>query len=209
MRTASEIHVHRFVPGADAAVGRTILVLHGTGGDENDLIPLAQAVFPGARLLSPRGNVLEGNSPRFFRRLAPGVLDLDDLAVRTDDLVTFVGVAANEYGFDAANVIAIGFSNGANIAVSLLLRRPDVLRGAVLLSPMLPFEPETVPDLSGVAVFIGAGNLDPMVPAGQVEHLEAILAEAGVAVTLHRENVGHTITEREVMAARSWAQELG
>lgn len=209
MSAASDLHVHQFVPATDPAIGRTILVLHGTGGDENDLIPLAQEVFPGAALLSPRGNVLEGSAPRFFRRSAPGVLDLDDLAVRTDDLATFVEAAATEYGFDSANVVAIGFSNGANIAVSLLVRRPEVLRGAVLLSPMLPFVPETSPDLNGTAVFIGAGNLDPMVPAGQVDQLQTILANSGAIVTMHKEDVGHTITEREVVAAQQWAKLLG
>jgi len=209
MSAAGDLHVHRFVPAADPGISRTILALHGTGGDENDLIPLAQAVFPGAAVLSPRGNVLEGSSPRFFRRSAPGVLDLEDLAARTEELAQFVQVAAEEYGFDAANVMAIGFSNGANIAVSMLLSQSTILRGAVLLSPMLPFVPDESPDLDGTAVFIGAGNLDQMVPIQQVDQLEHILANAGALVTMHKEDVGHTITDREVMAAQQWAKMLG
>ncbi len=182
--------------------------MHGTGGDENDLIPLAQAVFPGAAILSPRGKVLEGNAPRFFRRLAEGVLDLEDLAFRTGELADFVAASATEHGFDASNVVAIGFSNGANIAVSMLLTRPGVLRGAVLLSPMLPFVPEETVDLAGTAVFIGAGNMDPLVPVSQIQQLNAIFADSGASVTLHQEDVGHTITDREVLAAKAWASLL-
>src|SRR5690606_6783393 len=139
-----------------------LLLLHGTGGDESDLLPLGRTILPGAGMLSPRGKVLECGAPRFFRRLAEGVLDQEDLAQRTDELGRFATAAAEAYGFRPDGVVAVGFSNGANIASSLLLRQPGILRGAILLSPMVPFEPELLPDLAGTFVFIGAGRRDPI-----------------------------------------------
>lgn len=200
---------HRFVeaaPDAGPASAWTILLLHGTGGDENDLIPLGRALAPGAALLSPRGNVLEGSMPRFFRRLAEGVFDQEDLTRRTTELVTFVQRAAAHYGLDPDRFIAAGFSNGANIAASVLLRRAGVFRAAALLSPMLPFEPTALPSLDGTPVFIGAGQSDPIVPVAQVERLVALLRDAGAAVAVHWEPGGHGITQREVGAARRWVE---
>ena len=198
--------VHRYVPpaagGAAAVAGTTLLLLHGTGGDEDDLVPLGRALLPGAGVLSPRGRVLEGGAPRFFRRLAEGVFDQEDLARRTDELADFVAAAAAMYGFPAGGVIAVGFSNGANVAASVLLRRPGVLRGAVLLSPMVPFEPAALPDLAGTGVFIGAGRADPIAPAAQAERLAELLRRAGAEVTVHWTPGGHTITDGEVDAAR-------
>ena len=153
--------IHRFLPAGPGG-GTTLLLLHGTGGDEGDLLPLGRALLPGAALLSPRGRVLERGMPRFFRRLAEGVFDQEDLARRTDELAAFLEGAATRYGFDPGRVVAVGFSNGANIAASLLLRHPGRLRGAVLLSPMVPFEPEPAPDLGGTPVFIGAGKAGPV-----------------------------------------------
>ena len=144
--------VHRYVPptaGAELAGRTTLLLLHGTGGDEEDLIPLGRALRPGAGMLSPRGKVLERGAPRFFRRLAEGVFDQEDLARRTEELAEFIEAAAKTYKLDRDGIVAVGFSNGANIAASLLLRRPGLLRRAVLLSPIVPFEPDTPPDLSG------------------------------------------------------------
>ena len=200
--------IHQFLPGSAGNEGPTLLLLNGTGGDENDLIPLGQALVPGAAILSPRGRVSERGAPRFFKRLAEGVLDQEDLRFRTDELADFVASAAERYGFDAGNVVAAGFSNGANIAASILFRRPDVLHGAVLLSPMLPFEPESLPDLSGVAVFIGAGQTDPLVPVSQVERLAELLREAGAEVELCWDPAGHTITQAEFDAARQWAERV-
>ena len=200
---------YRYDPPTDPASGApTLLLLHGTGGDENDLIPLGQSLSPGAGLLSPRGKVSENGAPRFFRRLAEGVLDQEDLAVRTAELAAFIGAAATQHGFDAGRVVAVGFSNGANIAASLLFRDPGVLRGAALLSPMLPFEPESLPDLSGTDVFIGAGQMDSLVPAGQVDQLASLYEEAGANVALHWEAGGHQITRPEVDAARTWLNGL-
>jgi phospholipase/carboxylesterase len=203
--------VHRYIPpnqDAEAVAGITLLALHGTGGDETDLIPLAQAVLPGSGVLSPRGKVLEGNAPRFFRRLAEGVLDQEDLRFRTGELVRFIEAASAEYGFDRGSVVAVGFSNGANIAASILLRESNVLRGAALLSPMLPFEPESTPDLSETDVFIGAGRADPLVPVEQVKLLADLLKTGGANVTVHWDQGGHTITPSELKAAQKWATGL-
>ncbi len=203
--------IHRFLPagpGTGPAAGTTLLLLHGTGGDEGDLVPLGRALLPGAALLSPRGRVLERGMPRFFRRLAEGVFDQEDLARRTDELAAFLQGAATRYGFDPGRVVAVGFSNGANIAASLLLRHPGRLRGAVLLSPMVPFEPEPEPDLGGTPVFIGAGKADPIAPPAQAERLAQLLRAAGAQVTLHWHPSGHTLTPDEVDAARLWLQQI-
>lgn len=142
--------------------------------------------------------------PRFFRRLREGVFDQEDLALRTEGLARFVIAARETYGFDPGRLIAAGFSNGANIASSLLLRRPGLVAGAVLLSPMVPFEPERSPDLVGTAVFIGAGRADPISPPAEVEHLAEILRRAGAEVTLHWHGGGHELTPGEVAAAQAW-----
>ena len=198
---------HRYVPpetGAELAGGTTLLLLHGTGGDENDLLPLGRSLLPGAGLLSPRGKVLERGAPRFFRRLAEGVFDQEDLAHRTEELAEFIDAACTAYALDRDGIVAVGFSNGANIGASLLLRRPGLLRAAVLLSPMLPYEPEAVPALSGTSVFIGASRADPIAPAHQVERLAAVLERAGADVTMHWQSAGHTITKDELDAAQRW-----
>jgi phospholipase/carboxylesterase len=199
--------IHRYVPGTPAAsqTSRVVLfLLHGTGGDENDLIPLGANLLPGAAMLSPRGKVLEGNAPRFFRRIAEGVFDQADLARRTDELARFVEAAIRAYGLDGDNVYAVGFSNGANIAGSLLLRRPGLLRGAVLWSPMVPFEPDALPDLTDTRVFIGAGRTDRIAPPDHAERLTALLRRAGADVTLHWHPGGHTLSQSELEAARAW-----
>jgi predicted esterase len=201
--------IHIYSPAQEReSSGITFLLLHGTGGDENDLLPLGRSLLPGAAMLSPRGGVLEQGMPRFFRRLAPGVFDLEDLRERTEELGDFLAEAARTYGFDAAKVVAVGFSNGANIGASLLLRRPGTLRAAVLLSPMVPFEPEQPPQLSGTDVFIGAGRRDVMSPPEQAERLSALLESAGANVRLHWEPGGHQITDSELEAVRDWLATL-
>lgn len=201
--------VHRYVPpaaDAELAGSTTLVLLHGTGGDEDDLLPLGRALMPGAGMISPRGKVLERGAPRFFRRLAEGVFDQEDLALRTDELGSFIESAVKTYDLDADGVVAVGFSNGANIAASLLLRRPGLLRAAVLLSPMVPFEPAELPELTGTSVFIGAGRSDPIIPAAKAERLAQLLRDAGADVTLHWEPGGHTISQAEVDAARVWIE---
>ena len=199
--------VHRFIPSSskdEPAAHATLLMLHGTGGDENDLIPLGRMLLPGAAILSPRGKVLEHGAPRFFRRIREGVFDQEDLARRTTELAEFIEAATRTYSRDGQRIVAAGFSNGANIAASLLLRRPELLGAAVLLSPMVPFEPEAMPDLRGMPVFIGAGRADPIVPPELTERLAQILREAGAEVTVHWEAGGHAVTKSEIEAASRW-----
>lgn len=196
---------HHFAPGEDGAP--TLLVLHGTGGDENDLIPLAKELTPGAAILSPRGQVSEYGAPRFFRRLAEGVFDLEDLVFRTHELAGFVEAAAREYGFDPAKLVAAGYSNGANIAASLLLLHPGLLKAAVLFRAMVPLEPEVTPDLSGTPVFIAAGRRDQMIVPDNSERLAKMLEEAGAQVELRWRDIGHALTYEEVREARDWLAE--
>lgn len=197
-------YIHRYEPARDTTRNVTLLLLHGTGGNENALSGLGRMLIPGAGQLSPRGNVLENGMPRFFRRFAEGVLDIDDLKQRSSDLANFIHQASILYGFDEQQVIAAGFSNGANIAASLLLLRPAVLRSAILLHPMLPFVPENLPDLQGKSIFIGAGRNDPLVPASQTEQLATLFKQAGANLEIFWQNGGHTISREEIKAARSW-----
>jgi phospholipase/carboxylesterase len=193
--------VHRFVPAEQP--GRTpLLLLHGTGGDENDLIPLGLRLSPGAALLSPRGNVSENGMPRFFRRRAEGVFDIDDLKTRTRELADFVVKARDAY--DLAKPIAVGFSNGANIAWSLLLDRPEVLAGAVLMRAMLPFDPPRSSDLTGMSVLMLSGAVDPIVPAPQRDNLARLLAEAGAEVQYEVLPAGHNLTQQDLALAAAW-----
>jgi predicted esterase len=197
--------VHRFVPGSDPAAP-TLLLLHGTGGNEDDLIPLARMIEPAASLLSPRGQVLERGMPRFFRRIAEGVFDVEDLKRRTHELADFIAAATARYGFDPARLVALGYSNGANIAASLLLLEPRALAGAIVMRAMVPFEPEGggTASLAGVPVLIGAGRLDPIARAEQSERLAGILRRRGADVTLRWERAGHGLEAAEIEAAREW-----
>ena len=194
---------HRFVPGADPSAP-ILLLLHGTGGDEDDLIGLGRILLPDGALLSPRGKVLENGAPRFFRRLAMGVFDEADLIARTAELAAFVRAAAAAYELDPSRVIAVGFSNGANIAAAMLLLHPTVLRGAILFRAMVPLTPPTAPDLGGVPVYLSAGRFDAMIPPENTEALAAMLREAGAAVTLAWTPQGHNLVPDEVDAARRW-----
>jgi phospholipase/carboxylesterase len=201
--------VHRFVPAEEPAAP-TLLLLHGTGGDENDLLPLGRMLDERAALLSPRGKVLENGMPRFFRRLSMGVFDEEDLVNRTHELAGFVQRAVSEYDLDPRRLFAVGFSNGANIAASLLLLHPGLLAGAVLLRAMVPFEPETSPDLQGTRVYLAAGRSDQMIPPESTVRLAQLLREAGAEVTLDWQPGGHGIGRDEIEAARGWlASTLG
>lgn len=182
----------------------TLLLLHGTGGNEHDLLPLADMIDSTASVLSVRGNVLERGMPRFFRRLAEGVFDEEDLIFRTDELHSFIDDAAQEYEFDRANVVAVGYSNGANIAASMLFHIPRALRGAVLHHPMVPRRGIQLPNLPGTAVFIGAGRNDPICSPEESYELQELLEGAGAHVTMHWEDGGHQLTATEVRAAAEW-----
>ena len=186
------------------ANGVTILALHGTGGDESDLIPLARHVAPGAGILSPRGPVLEHGMPRFFRRLAEGVFDEPDLIARAAALAAFVHDAAAAYRFDPQAVVALGFSNGANIAGALLLLHPHVLRGAALIRPMVPITPASLPSLHGVRVLLSAGLSDSMVPRENPERLAALLRSSGASVEMEWQPAGHALAPHEAEAIRQW-----
>ena len=193
--------IHEFVPGTS---DRTLVLLHGTGGNERDLIPLGRELDPGAALLSPRGKVLENGMPRFFRRLAEGVFDLNDLKKHTNELADFVAAAAQHYGFASDRVVAVGYSNGANIAASTLLLRSNVLSAAILFRAMVPLVPETKPDLSSTRVWIGAGSNDPIIPTSETKRLAELLRNAGADVTLRHFQAGHELTSADVEAAREW-----
>jgi predicted esterase len=197
-------YYHRFVGARDPGVAPTLLLLHGTGGDEEDLMPLARMLMPDANVLSPRGPVSEHGASRFFRRLAEGVFDLEDLRRRTGDLIDFVRASALEYGFDVRHVIAVGFSNGANIAASVLLTEPQLFRAAALFRAMTPFEPTHARSLDGVDVFLAAGRTDPIIPAANTEQLAALLAERGATVDLQWIDGGHGLTQADVSLAKAW-----
>lgn len=184
-----------------------LLLLHGTGGNEQDLLGLADIVDPEASVLSVRGNVLENGMPRFFRRLAEGVFDEEDLIFRTNELNQFLDDASEEYHFDRQNIVAIGYSNGANIAASLLFHYKDALKGAILHHPMVPRRGIELPDLMGINVFIAAGTNDPICPQQESVELQQLLEAAGASVEVHWENFGHQLTMNEVQTAKRWYEQ--
>jgi predicted esterase len=201
--SAIDRHVHEWIP-ATRPDAPTLLLLHGTGGDEHDLLQLGRMLYPGAALLSPRGNVLEHGAPRFFRRLAEGVFDLDDLRRRTNELSEWLEAASARYGVASERTYAVGFSNGANIGASLLLSHPAALAGAVLFRAMVPFEPATPPDLAGRAVLLSEGETDPIIPPAMGDRLAALLRDAGADVELVWQRGGHQLTGADVTAAQGW-----
>jgi predicted esterase len=194
--------IHRFEPGNRGDL--TLLLLHGTGGNEEDLISLGKTLAPGAAILSPRGKVLENGMPRFFRRLSEGVFDIDDLKFRSKELADFVRNASVKYGFDLDSVVVVGYSNGANIAASMLLLGTLLPAGAVLFRPMVPLIPDQLPNLDELVVFISAGASDQIVTRGEPERLAKLLEGARADVTLNWENSTHALTQQEVKKAASW-----
>jgi len=195
--------IHRFRP-ATSGSRDTLLLLHGTGGNEDDLIGIAGTVAPGAAVISPRGNVLESGAPRFFRRLAEGVFDPAEVRSRGEELAKFVRAAVASYDLDPAHVFALGYSNGANIASTVMMIDPELILAAVLLRPMLVFEPADKVDLAGKAVLISAGRVDPIVPAQSVEKLAGLLEERGAEVTLKWQLGGHSLVPSEIKEASDW-----
>lgn len=184
-----------------------LVLLHGTGGTEHDLLSLAELVDPEASVLSVRGNVLENGMPRFFKRLAEGIFDEEDLVFRTKELKDFLAQAAIDYQFDPSNIVAIGYSNGANIAASLLFHYDNAVKGAILHHPMVPIRNVPMPDLTGIHVWIGAGANDPICPQEESVELKNLLEEAGASVGIHWEHAGHQLTKLEVNAAKAWYQQ--
>jgi predicted esterase len=194
---------HRFVEG-ESGDGVTLLLLHGTGGDESDLIPLGQALAPGAALLSPRGGVLENGMPRFFRRLAEGVFDQEDLRIQTKNLGQFIKNASRTYNLRADRIIAVGYSNGANIASSLLFTQPRLLAAAVLFRPMVPFVPSKMPDLKTLQVLIAAGNRDTIASRQETGRLVELFKSGGASVTTIWHDGGHELGQDDLGAAKHW-----
>ena len=195
--------VHRFRP-ATAGSTDTLLLLHGTGGNENDLIGIAGTVAPGAAVISPRGNVLESGAPRFFHRLAEGVFDPAEVRSRGEELARFVRAAVASYDLDPARVYALGYSNGANIASTVMLIDPEIILAAILLRPMLVFEPAEKVDLTGKDVLISAGRVDPIVPVDSVEKLVGVLQERGANVAVKWQLGGHNLVPSEIKEASEW-----
>jgi phospholipase/carboxylesterase len=196
--------VHRFLPTEDAGSRDTLLALHGTGGGENDLISLGQTIAPGAAILSPRGNVLENGAPRFFKRLAEGVFDPQEVRSRAEELARFIQAATTRYALDPNRIFALGYSNGANAASTVMFIKPDLIKGAILLRPMLVYEPDESANLSGSSVFISAGRMDPIVPTRSVERLTELFQSARAKVTLKWQMVGHNLVPSEVSEAAAW-----
>lgn len=201
----ADAFIHRFIPGQTGEnKAPVLLLLHGTGGTENDLLDLGRSLYPQAALLSPRGKILENGMPRFFRRLAEGVFDEADLILRTHELADFIQSSQLEYTLAGRPVIAVGYSNGANIAASLFLLRPEILTGAILLRAMVPLPPETLPNLSHASIFLAAGKSDPIIPAENTQRLSALLQQAGASITLHWTNGGHELHSEEIATAKNW-----
>lgn len=193
--------IHRYEPAT--APGRPpLLLLHGTGGDENDLIDLGRMASPGSALLSPRGKILEGGMPRFFRRLAEGVFDEEDVRFRANELADFVAEAREAYGLEAP--VALGFSNGANIAAAMLMLRPDVLAGAALLRPMVPLQDSPQPDLAGKRVLIVSGLMDPIIPTENPARLAASLTASGAQVQHENLPAGHGLSQTDLQLLVKW-----
>ena len=197
--------IHRFI-SADGTKP-PLLLLHGTGGDENDLVPLAARIAPGHAILSPRGKVLEHGMPRFFRRSDEGQWDIPDLKARTAELADFLAKARAAYGIERP--IALGYSNGANIAWSLMLAQPQALSGAILLRAMLPFDPRPLPDLTGLPVLMLTGRHDQLIPPQQAGLLAALLGEAGADATYEVLEADHGLTEEDLSLAAAWLANRG
>ncbi|HVT13329.1 MAG TPA: alpha/beta hydrolase [Fimbriimonadaceae bacterium] len=200
-----ELFHHKWLAGTG---DKTLLLLHGTGGDESDLIPVGRSLDPSASLLSLRGRVDENGANRFFRRFREGVYDLENMREETEAMASFLETAASEYGFDPEKTYAVGFSNGANIAVSLMFRHSELLRGAFLMRATVTFEPQPIPSLRGLRILIASGETDPLVPRPLAERLAAIFVQGGADVEHLWLGVGHNLTRQELEYAKGWLRGL-
>ena len=193
-----------FIHYFEAGDGVTLLLLHGTGGTEHDLVGIGKVIAPGASILSPRGRVLENGMPRYFRRLQEGVFDIEDLHNRTDELADWISAITAEKEIDDRPIVALGFSNGANIAGSLLLSRPGLLAGAMLLRPMVPFVPDELPLLNGARVLVGAGTNDQLIEPEETNRLVTLLQACGASVDLYWQPGGHGLGQGDLDQTRAW-----
>jgi phospholipase/carboxylesterase len=196
--------IHRFLPAEDKTSAETLIVLHGTGGNEDDLIGIGQTIAPGAAILSPRGKVLENGAPRFFKRLAEGVFDPKEVRSRAEELAGFIRAAISRYALNPERVFAMGYSNGANIASTVMFIDPELLRGAILFRPMLVLETDGRSDLTGRGVFISAGQMDPIVPVKSVVRLVELFEASHADITLKWHQAGHNLLPSEVREAANW-----
>ncbi len=194
---------HIFIKGINEQAP-TLLLLHGTGGNEKDLLPLAEMIDKSANVLGVRGNVVENGMPRYFKRLAEGVFDEADLLYRTKELSDFLDDMSNTYQFDRKQVVAIGYSNGANIAASMIFHDQHAFAGAVLLKPMVPLRNIKLPDLTSLPIFIGAGKNDPLISGKETIELKEMLRKAGAQVEEYWGEAGHQLTREEILKAKDW-----
>jgi predicted esterase len=195
--------IHNYIPNPHDD-GRVLLLLHGTGGNEDDLVGIGQMLDQKAAILAPRGKVLESGMPRYFRRLAEGVFDIEDLKFRTNELVGFLQLASKKYRFDLSSVVAIGYSNGANIAASMLLLSPGSVQSAILFRAMMPLELEKMPSLRNTRVFLSGGKFDSIIPKKKTEELWHYLEDAGAEVRMNWEDSTHSLTADEMERAKNW-----
>ncbi len=202
--SGADSFIHLYLPGDSGKSSPTLLLLHGTGGTENDLIAMGKQILPGANLLSVRGNVVENGMSRFFRRFAEGVFDEEDIRFRAGELAEFVIATSARYDFDAGSAYAVGYSNGANIAAAMALLQPESLAGGVLLRAMVPLTPSQIPDLSGKTFAIHSGEVDPIVPLESANRLAAMLRQSGASVAHHVFLVGHSLISEDVDNTKSW-----
>lgn len=205
MNQSEHDFLYKFEPASTGDQSRrTLLLLHGTGGSETDLLGLGESIAPGSAKLSPRGKVLENGMARFFRRLSAGVFDVEDLIARTHELAEFVNESQTKYDRTDSELFSVGFSNGANMAGSLLVMYPELFAGAILYRPMIPFVPDTLPDLSDKRVLVVPGRHDSMITPEQSEKLSFLLDQAGADVSVAWQPGGHGLTQDDIVVARHW-----
>lgn len=197
-------HIYHRVKEAEG----TLILLHGTGGNENSLLPIAEMLSPNMNYLGVLGNVIENGMPRYFRRLSEGVFDAEDLKFRTKELAQFIRDSAKKYEFSLDKAYLVGYSNGANIAGNLMLSEKDIAKGAILLHPMVPSRERTAISLDGKQILISAGTVDPLIPNREVEELYEILIQKGATTKLYWEQNNHRISHSEIEIARSWLDDV-